>query len=200
MRKTNSSTAQSSLKIGFSIKFAEVEPERLLVPLSPSSYNKRNRDIMFIKKVTDQLEKYKIPYALVGGYAVALHGAVRGTVDVDFVISWSLKNLKSVELSLSAMGLKSRLPISAEDIFNFREKYIKEKNLIGWNFFNPDNPLEVVDVIITYDLQENMIKKIDVKGKKINILAKKYLIEMKKSSGREQDLIDIKALEKLDEI
>ena len=155
---------------------------------------------MFIKKVVDQLEKYKIPYALVGGYAVALHGAVRGTVDVDFVISWSLKNLKSVELSLNEIGLKSRLPINAEDIFNFKEKYIKEKNLIGWNFFNPDNPLEIVDVIIIYDLQENMTKEIDVKGTKINILDKKNLIEMKKSSGRKQDLIDIKALEKLDEV
>ena len=45
-----------------------------------------------------------------------------------------------------------------------------------------------------------MIKEIDVKGKKMNILAKKYLIEMKKSSGREQDLIDVKALEQLDEV
>ena len=155
---------------------------------------------MFIKKVVGQLEKYKIPYALVGGYAVALHGAVRGTVDVDFIISWSLKNLKSVELSLGEIGLKARLPIGAEDIFNFKENYIKEKNLIAWNFFNPDNPLEVVDVIIVYDLKKNMIKEIDVKGKKMNILAKKYLIEMKKSSGREQDLIDVKALEQLDEV
>ena len=155
---------------------------------------------MFIEKVVGQLEKYKIPYALVGGYAVALHGAVRGTVDVDFVISWSLKNLQSVELSLSEIGLRSRLSTSAEDIFNFRDKYIKEKNLIDWSFFNPDNPLEIVDVIIVYDLQKNMIKKISVKDKTMNILAKKYLIEMKKSSGREQDLIDIKALEQLDEV
>lgn len=155
---------------------------------------------MFVKKVVDQLEKYNIPYALVGGYAVALHGAVRGTVDVDFVISWSLENLKLVKLSLGEIGLSSRLPISAEDIFNFRERYIKEKNLIGWNFVNPDNPMEMVDVIITWDLQENMIKKIDAKGKQVNILEKKYLIEMKRSSGRKQDLIDIKALEQLDEI
>ena len=155
---------------------------------------------MFIKRVVSQLEKYKVPYALVGGYAVALHGAVRGTVDVDFIISWSLKNLQAVELSLCEIGLRPRLPINAEDIFNFREKYLKEKNLIGWNFFNPNNPLEIVDIIIVYNLQKNMIKEIDVKGKKINILAKKYLIEMKKSSGREQDLIDIKALEQLDEV
>jgi len=89
---------------------------------------------MFIKKVVGQLDKYNIPYALVGGYAVALHGAVRGTVDVDIVISWSLENLKLVELSLSEIGLSSKLPISAEDVFKFREQYIKEKNLIGWSF------------------------------------------------------------------
>ena len=166
-----------------------------------SSFEKRSeKACMFIKKVVGQLEKYHIPYALVGGYAVALHGAVRGTVDVDFIISWSLKNLKLVELSLGEIGLRSKLPINAEDVFKFRDQYIKDKNLIGWNFINSDSPMEMVDVIITWDLKENMIKKVNVKDKELNILVKKYLIEMKRSSGRKQDLIDIQALEQLDEI
>lgn len=155
---------------------------------------------MFVEKVVSQLEKYHVPYALVGGYAVALHGAVRGTVDVDFVISWSLKNLKLVEHSLGEIGLKPILPMDAEKIFNFRDQYIKQKSLIGWSFVNPKNAMEMVDVIITWDLKDNMIKKINTKNKELNILAKKYLIEMKRSSGREQDLIDIQALERLDEI
>ena len=155
---------------------------------------------MFIEKVVQQFEKCRIPYAIVGGHAVALHGVVRGTVDVDFVITWSLKNLKLVESSLAKLGLVPRLPVTAQDLFNFREEYITNKNLIAWNFINPNNPLEMVDIIITWNLKPNMIERISVKNKKMNILAKKYLIAMKKSSPRKQDSIDAQALEQLDEI
>jgi len=54
-----------------------------------------------------------------------------------------------------------------------KKECIKEKNLIGWSFVNPDNPVEMVDVIITWDLQENMIKKINAKGKKMKYFGKK---------------------------
>ena len=41
---------------------------------------------MFIYKVIGILESKNIEYAIAGGYAVALHGAVRGTVDIDLII------------------------------------------------------------------------------------------------------------------
>jgi hypothetical protein len=41
----------------------------------------------FIQRVVKSLDKHNVRYALVGGYAVALHGAIRGTVDIDLVIS-----------------------------------------------------------------------------------------------------------------
>ena len=52
---------------------------------------------MFLKKVVQMLKKEKIPYTLVGGYAVVLHGAVRGTVDIDLLTSLTLKNLEKLE-------------------------------------------------------------------------------------------------------
>lgn len=155
---------------------------------------------MLIIKVTSILDKHKIPYAIVGGHAVALHGAVRGTVDIDFITKWNLKNLKAIEKALNEIGLNSRLPIMAEDLFKFKKEYIKNKNLIAWNFINPINPIEQIDIIITLDLKDVKIKKIKVKNKTLNVIAKKDLIQMKKQSGRAQDLIDIEALEKLDEI
>ena len=52
---------------------------------------------MFLFKVIDSLEKYKVDYAIAGGYAVALHGAVRGTVDIDFVIKLSKQSFIRAE-------------------------------------------------------------------------------------------------------
>ncbi len=152
---------------------------------------------MLIERVIKSLNQHKVQYALVGGYAVALHGAVRGTVDIDVVVALNLRSFRQTENALNNIGLKSRLPVAADEVFNFREEYINNRNLIAWSFTNPDNPLEIVDIIITEDVKQ--IKSITktFNGSKIKIAAIDELIKMKKKSGRKQDIEDINALEKL---
>lgn len=152
---------------------------------------------MFIQRVCLALEKANVPYAVVGGYAVALHGAIRGTVDVDVAIQWSLKNLQNAEKAFKEMGLISLIPITAEIVFNFREEYIKNRNLIAWNFYDPSNPLNRVDLLINYDLGSQETKKIETSLGTIPILSLEELIKMKTASGRPQDLEDVKALKSL---
>lgn len=152
---------------------------------------------MFIIKMCRALEDAKVPYAIVGGYAVALHGVVRGTVDIDLVIKWSLKNLKKTEETFKKLGLRSALPISAESIFHNLEEYIEKRNLLAWNFYNPSNYAEQVDLIIAYDLKKATTKVVHTASGDVRILSRKDLIEMKRRSGRPQDLEDIRALEGL---
>ncbi len=153
---------------------------------------------MFIHDICSALDKVEVPYAIVGGYAVALHGAVRGTVDVDIVIEWSLKNLLDTENAFKQIGLVSLIPISAETLFHFREEYIQNRNLIAWNFYDPSNPLNQVDIVINYDLKSACnTKAIKTSQGTIRILSLKDLIAMKKTSGRPQDIEDVKALNNL---
>ena len=152
---------------------------------------------MFLTKIIKELNKNDIPYALVGGYAVGLHGAVRGTMDVDIILKWSLPVLRKLEKVLIDMGLQSRLPISADDIFNFKDEYINNRNLIAWNFYNPIKPSEQLDIVITHDLSGMKIKRVRHQQMSINVLSKEDLIQMKKESGRQQDLLDIEALKKI---
>lgn len=152
---------------------------------------------MFIKKVIQTLTDKGVDYAIVGGYAVALHGAIRGTIDIDLVITISKSQFQATEQALLAIALQPRLPVSADEVFDFREEYIRNKNLVAWSFHNLLNPLEVVDILITHDL-----KKIHTISKIVGSLAIKVasipdLISMKKQAGRPQDIEDIKALEKL---
>ncbi len=153
--------------------------------------------VMLIENIIKSLNKHKVQYALVGGYAVALHGAVRGTVDVDFVIALNQRSYQQTEKALNSIGLKSRLPISADDVFNFRDEYINNRNLIAWSFTNLDNPLEIVDIIITEDAKQIKSVTKTFNGTKIKIAAIDDLIRMKKKSGRKQDIEDINALEDL---
>jgi len=151
----------------------------------------------FLNRVCSALADTGVRYAVVGGHAVALHGAVRGTVDVDIVLSWNLKSLRAAEHALTGIGLVSRLPISADDVFQFHDEYVRNRNLIGWNFNNLSNPAEQVDIVITYDLKGKKIGKVDTAGGSVNILNRRELIVMKRASGRPQDLEDVKALERL---
>ena len=154
---------------------------------------------MFLFDLVKKLDEYEVPYAIVGGHAVALHGAIRGTVDIDFITEWQLDNLQKIEKVMTELGLTPRLPISSVDLFNNKESYIREKNLIAWNFVNLKNPIEQIDIIITSDLTGLSIKLFEIQNQKVCVLSKTELIKMKKNSAREQDLIDVKALEKLDE-
>ncbi|MHB1948967.1 MAG: nucleotidyltransferase domain-containing protein [Gammaproteobacteria bacterium] len=150
-----------------------------------------------LQKVCACFEKYKIPYAIVGGYAVALLGATRGTVDVDFITRLEEQIFLKIEEAFKSLGFVSRLPVTAKEVFMFRQEYIEKRNLIAWSFYNPRNPLEIVDIIITENLDDFTTVNRTLDGQKIKVLSKADLIRMKKKSGRPQDLIDIEALEKL---
>ena len=152
---------------------------------------------MFIHDVCAALQKKKVPYAVIGGYAVALHGAIRGTVDIDIVINWSLKNLQEAGIALQSLGLVSRIPITAENVFYFRDEYIQNRNLIDWSFYDPKNPLNQVDIVINYDLTEARVESKKTTSGIIKYLSLRDLIKMKKAAGRPQDLEDVKALETL---
>ncbi len=145
-----------------------------------------------------ELEARQVKYALVGGYAVALHGAVRGTVDIDLILDWQLANLQRAEESLKALGLRSLHPIDAQTVFRDKELLIREKNMIAWSFYNLNNPAQVIDIIITNDLHDKTLVTFLIQEQPVKVLAKHDLIRMKQESGRPQDIEDINALEALD--
>lgn len=139
----------------------------------------------------------RVPYALVGGHAVALHGAVRGTLDIDIVIRLKEGDFLKAERALKGLGLQPRLPVTASEVFRFREEYIRNRNLTAWSFVNPSRPSELVDVILTEDLSRMTVKRIKVQGQSVRLASIGDLVRMKKASGRPQDLADIEALRRL---
>jgi len=152
---------------------------------------------MLLLQVAKTLDQARVPYALVGGFAVALHGAVRGTVDVDLVIRFREADFRRTEKALNALGLQSRLPVTASEVFRFREEYVRNRNLRAWTFVNGSRPSEIVDVILTEDLARMEIEKIRIQGQIVRIASVTDLIRMKQGTGRPQDREDVKALKRL---
>ena len=151
----------------------------------------------FLQRVCAALDDAGVAYALVGGQAVALHGVVRGTVDVDLVLRWQPQVVEAAEAALQKLGLVSQLPITAADVLAHRDEYVEQRNLVAWNFYNPRAPLEQVDIIITYDLADAHVDRIALAAGAVAVLSVPALIDMKRASGRPQDLEDASALEKM---
>ncbi len=152
---------------------------------------------MFLLDVVKSLKKHQVDFTVVGGYAVALHGAVRGTIDLDLCIALNEKAFTQTEKALLEIGLVSRLPVSAKEVFQFREEYIKNRNLIAWSFYDSTNPAHLVDIIITDDSRKMETVNKSIHGRSVPIISINALIKMKKRSNREQDIQDIQALENL---
>lgn len=150
-----------------------------------------------IQRIAKSLQEDGVPYAIVGGYALALHGAPRGTVDIDLVIQHTEGVFMACEQALLKAGLIPRLPVSAREVFQFRQEYIQNRNLIAWSFFNPKNPIEIVDIILPFDLRQFTTVTRKYGLIRIPILSIDGLITMKKASDRPQDREDVKTLERL---
>ena len=150
-----------------------------------------------LERICGALRDAGVRYAVVGGYAVALHGAVRGTIDIDVALPWSPRDLQAAEAALIGIGLVSRLPLTAHEVHAFRDEYISERGLVAWNFYNPEDPSEQVDVVIAYDLAGKRTTTVELSDGPVQVLAIDELIDMKRASGRPQDLEDARALELL---
>lgn len=115
---------------------------------------------------------------------------------MDFIIRFRENDFIALEAAMISIGFKSRLPVSAKEVFQFRQEYIDNRNLIAWTFINQTNAMELVDIVLTDNLEDvSTVNKI-IGTTKIQVLSKADLINMKKRAGRPQDLIDVNFLER----
>jgi len=151
---------------------------------------------MLFYDICDAFKNNKIPYAIVGGYALALHGLVRATVDIDFVLHLKLTDYEKAEKCLAELGLQSRIPVRAQDIIKMRKEYIENRNLLAWSFVDFKNPTKQVDILINKDLKDLDIEIISFSGRKIPVASLKTLLILKQEAGRPQDLVDIENIQR----
>ncbi len=152
---------------------------------------------MLLLRLAEALDRARVAYAIVGGYAVALHGAVRGTLDIDLVLRFDEQQFEAAERAFGSIGLEPRLPVTASEVFRFREEYVRNRNMTDWTFVNPARPSEIVDVILTSDLRDMRVRRVKIQGKSVKLASIDDLIRMKTESNRPQDVEDVKALKKL---
>jgi len=147
-----------------------------------------------------ELSKQNARYLVVGAVAMNAHGYFRSTYDLDIMPDLSEKNLDKFLNVLKQKKYKPRVPVNPEELKDSkkREEWYNEKNMGVFSFWR-DNDTSEIDLLIYHpiDFEKAYERKsiVHLQGINIPVASVKDLIEMKKISGRDKDLLDIKTLE-----
>lgn len=135
------------------------------------------------------LNKFKVEYMVVGGYAMAFHGKPRYTGDLDIWINISDTNADKLLQVMKEFGLAS-LGFKKEDFLE--PGYITQ---IG----NPPLRIDIhnsIDGVEFNEAIENM-QKILEDDFEIAYIGLNELMQNKIASGRKQDILDVKEIKKV---
>jgi hypothetical protein len=162
-------------------------------------------EVRSVETLVKVLNAARVQYLIVGGLAVTAHGYERLTVDVDLVIGLQPENITLALRTLQAAGWRMSVPVTPAEFANpsLRESWRKKKNMIVLKLWSDVHPRTPIDVFVyePFDFKKELARAVweRVAGKtRAPIVCYKTLLAMKKAAGREKDLLDIKALKKLD--
>lgn len=132
------------------------------------------------------LNEHKVEYLIVGGYALAFHGAPRFTGDIDIWVRPDSKNARRVLDALAAFGF--RFP-----------------NLTAADFENPNKVVQLgvppvrIDLItsisgVSWEEAEAAKESGTFGDVPVAYIGRQEYIKNKRSAGRKKDLADLDAL------
>ncbi|HMI90240.1 MAG TPA: nucleotidyltransferase [Polyangiales bacterium] len=140
------------------------------------------------KDLLSEFNAHGVEYLVVGAHALAAHGHVRATKDMDVWVRPTRDNAQRVMSALAAFGAPAH-GASIED------------------FSGPDFVLQIgvqpirIDVLtsitgVTFDEAWPARLRATFDGAPVGVLSKEHLIQNKSATGRPQDLADVDFLTK----
>lgn len=126
-------------------------------------------------------------YLLVGGFAVILHGFVRSTKDVDFLVDPGEENIRAVKKAMATLPDNAAALLAEDEVQKYKVVRIADEIVVD---------LMAAACGITYSEaaeSRNGIESFDVRGVQIPVASKELLIRMK-DTIRESDAMDVRFL------
>lgn len=154
---------------------------------------------MLLSELAQALSAAKVPYCIVGGVAVNLHGASRETYNLDIVVPTEKRSLDALGAVFQKLGFRCKQRIELEELADRRTRrtLVERQNLVALTFARSDLEVElVVAPPIEASLLIKRSVKRDVGGVDVRVAALPDLICMKRVSGRLLDAGDVARLER----
>lgn len=144
-----------------------------------------------------------VRYVVVGGLATVLHGFARLTADIDLIVDLAPDEARRAVTTLVGLGFRPRVPV---DVFDYadpeiRRRWIDEKGMRVLSLWDPAQPMRELDLFvdppIDFALLWSHSEIVHIRGALVRIASIPDLIAMKRLAGRPEDMIDIRALEEI---
>jgi hypothetical protein len=144
---------------------------------------KVNKDF---EELFELLNKNKVKYLVVGGYAYAIHVEPRFTKDLDLFVRRNRNNAKSIVATLEEFGFGS-LNLKIED-------FLEPDQIIQLG--HPPLRVDILTSISGVDFQEAWKNKVTGKygSQEVYFIGREEFRKNKKASGRNSDKDDLKRL------
>lgn len=129
----------------------------------------------------------KVEFLVVGGYAMAFHGYVRATGDIDLWIRPSPENAPRVWQALNQFGAP---------LFDLTLEDLQTSGIVFQMGVVP-NRIDILTQISGVEFEEAWQNRqtVEIEGMQVSVISKPHLLINKKLAGRGKDLTDIFWLE-----
>jgi predicted nucleotidyltransferase len=146
------------------------------------------------------LEKHRVRYLVVGGVAVNLLGVSRSTADLDLFVCLDPENLMRFAKAVEEVEYRPKLPVKMLDFADAecRRRWREEKGMLVFSFWNPKDPLALVDVFVDEPMpfteMDRRKVRMTAEGVTIPVASPEDLIVLKERCDRPKDRYDVDGL------
>ncbi len=128
-----------------------------------------------------------VRFLLVGAYALAAHGYVRATMDIDIWVECSRANSEAISRALKRFGA---------DLSELNQESLTESNNV-LRIGLPSGKIDIITSLTGLEFKKaykNALS-IELEGIPIQVISRSDLLINKRSTGRTRDIADAEALE-----
>ena len=144
--------------------------------------------------LVDCLDAARIDYAVCGGLALAIHGYPRFTKDIDILVR--LEDLERAVAAVSGLGFDLDAGILPFEVGGPRAREVRRISK------TEGGEVLTLDLLVVSPVLESAWRSRGVfewQDRRLRVVSREGLAEMKRLAGREQDLLDARRLESSDD-
>jgi len=149
---------------------------------APDGRYSRAPELEDLVELCRALNSEGVRYLLIGGFAVILHGSVRGTKDIDLLIDASAANMKALRRAMAILPDNAIALVTDDDVQNYEVVRVADEIVVD---------LMASACGIDYDqAMSSGIDRFQVEGVDIPVASKELLIRTK-DTVRDSDRSDV---------
>ena len=141
-----------------------------------------------VKRLARYLEEAGVEYALIGGYALAAHGLVRFTEDIDVLVNPSAENSRRWIVALSRLPDGAARELAADpDVFAAQKSYAVR--------INDEITVDILPSAagVPWEVLREHIENVELEGVGVRVLSLEGLLKTK-IGARPKDQMDTAAI------